>query len=108
MSSILTKAIITNANEKVDTYVATTTGLYNELSTALTTLTTNSFTGAASVGFMAFFNAKVVPALVDNLTAPSGSLTASIKTILDSIQTQLLDTVDEQLGENNQNPGGAQ
>jgi hypothetical protein len=30
---------------------------------------------------------------------------ASVKSILESIQTQLLDTVDPQLGENNSNPG---
>lgn len=105
MASVLTHAIINNAAEKVDEYVTTANGLYNELSGIISVLTASNFNGEASDGYKFFFSDKVVPALTDNLTDPSASLTASIKSILDSIKTQLLDTVDPDLGENNKNPG---
>lgn len=108
MATILTHAIITSATEKVDTYVATANGLYEELSSLIATLTASNFTGAAAEGYKVFFNEQVTPALTDNLTAPGESLMAGVKSILESIQTQLLDTVDPQLGENNSNPGGGQ
>ena len=107
MSSILTHAIITNANEKVDTYVSTVNGLYEELTGVISTLTGSNFNGEASDGYKSFYTEKVVPAVTQNLTDPSGSLMSSIKGILESIQTQLLDTVDPQLGDNNKNPGTA-
>lgn len=105
MSSILTHAIISSATEKVDTYVSTANGLYDELSGIIATLTGSNFNGDASDGYSVFFTEKVVPAITDNLTDPSSSLTASIKSMLASIQTQLLDTVDPNLGDNNKNPG---
>lgn len=108
MATILTHAIISNATQAVDTYVATANGLYEELSGVITTLTGSNFNGDAAEGYKVFFAEQVTPALTDNLTAPQESLMASIKSILESIQTQLLDTVDPQLGENNRNPGGGQ
>ena len=107
MSSILTHAIIASATEKVDTYVTTANGLYEELQGVVTNLTSANFNGDASDGYKVFFTEKVTPALTENLTAPGSSLMASIKSILETIQNQLLDTVDPQLGETNQNPGGA-
>ena len=106
MATILTKAIITSATEKVDTYISTATSLYQELQSVINTLTTASFNGDASEGYKEFFNTKVTPALTENLTAPGSSLTAGIKSILESIQLQLLDTVDPDLGDVNRNPGG--
>lgn len=105
MASILSHAIIANAAEKVDAYVTTANGLYEELASIISTLTETHFTGDASDGFKAFFSEKVYPAITENLTDPSSSLMASIKSILESIQTQLLDTVDPGLGTNNKNPG---
>ncbi len=105
MASVLTHAIISSANGNVDTYVNTANGLYQELEGIITTLTSTNFTGDASDGYKAFYLEKVVPAITENLTDPSSSLTASIKSILDSIQEQLLDTIDPNLGDNNRNPG---
>ena len=105
MASILTRSIISNASEKVDTYVTTANGLYEELSGIISSLTGNNFQGDASDGYTAFYTEKVVPAVTENLTDPSSSLMASIKSMLEGIQTQLLDTVDPELGENNRNPG---
>ena len=107
MATILTHAIISSATEKVDAYVATANGLYEELSGIIATLTSANFNGDAADGYKVFFTQQVTPALTENLTA-SESLMAGIKNILESIQTQLLDTVDPQLGENNSNPGGGQ
>ena len=108
MATILTHAIISGAIEKVDAYVASTNSLYEELSGIIASLTATNFNGDAANGYNVFFTQKVVPALTDNLSAPGESLMAGVKNILESIQNQLLDTVDPQLGENNSNPGGAQ
>ncbi len=105
MASVLTHAIITSATEKVDAYVTTANALYEELSGVVNGLTAANFMGDASEGFKAFFAEKVVPALTENLTAPGSSLMSSVKSILESVQTQLLDTVDPQMGDNNRNPG---
>ena len=108
MASVLTHAIISSAIEKVDSYAASATGLYDELNGVITNLVSANFNGDAANGYSAFYNEKVVPAITENLTNPGSSLTASIKSMLESIQTQLMDTVDPQLGDNNRNPGAAQ
>ena len=107
MATILTKAIITNALQEVDSYIATANSLYQDLQGVINTLTTANFNGDASDGYKVFFDGKVTPALTENLTAPNSSLTAGIKSILETIQSQLLDTVDPELGNTNRNPGGA-
>jgi hypothetical protein len=104
MSTILTTAIVEEAKSAVETYVAEANALYEELANAIRTLTSSDFMGDAADGYTEFFNAKVTPALQENLTDPSASLTASIKAMLESIKTQLLDTVDPQLGDANRDP----
>ena len=104
MASILTHAIISSATEKVDTYVTSVNGIYDELNGIISTLTASNFNGDASDGYKVFYTQKVVPALTENLTAPQNSLMASLKDMLTGIEMQLLDTVDPQLGENNKNP----
>ena len=101
MASILTHQIITNAKDAVSAYTGTTSTLYSDLQSAIATLTGQNFNGDASNGYSDFFQSKVTPALTENLT----SLTNSINSMLDSIQAQLLDSVDPQLGETNRNPG---
>ncbi len=105
MSSILTHAIISNSLAAVDKYVNTANGLYQELEGLLNGLLGKDFVGDAADGYREFFNTNVKPALTDNLTTPASSLSAGIKSMLESIQTNLLDTVDPQLGDNNRNPG---
>lgn len=107
MATVLTHAIITSASEKVDTYVTTANGLYEELSGIISNLVSANFNGDASDGYNVFYNQKVVPAITENLTAPSTSLMASIKSVLENIQTQLLDTVDPELGDNNKSTGSS-
>ena len=104
MASILTSAIIVNAKASVNTYQSTVQGLYDELSSVIAELTASNFMGDASSGFNEFFKTKATPAIVDNLIAPEQSLTAGINNMLESIKTQLLDTVDPQLGEINKDP----
>ena len=104
MASILTSAIIVNAKASVTTYQNTAQGLYDELSSLLAQLTSSNFMGDAADGLNDFFKTKASPALVDNLIAPEQSLTAGINNMLESIKTQLLDTVDPQLGEVNRDP----
>lgn len=105
MATVLTYSIISNATEKVETYVSTCNGLYEELEGVLGNLLSANFNGDAADGYNAFFKEKITPALTDNLTVPGESLTAGIRSILETIQEQLLNTVDPQLGEANRNPG---
>ncbi len=107
MPTILTHAIISSATEKVDSYISAANGLNEELAGIVANLVSANFNGDASDGYNVFYNQKVVPALTENLTAPTGSLMASIKDILESIQTQLLDTVDPELGNNNKSAGSS-
>ncbi|MEE0954238.1 MAG: hypothetical protein U0L49_00310 [Eubacterium sp.] len=104
-STELTHAIIKNASGAVDTYIGTANSLYSQLTDQINTLTGSSFIGDGSDGYKAFFTEKIVPALTDNLTAGDSSLTASIKSILESIETTILDTVDPKIGESNRNAG---
>ena len=104
MSSILTHAIITDAKSQVDAYIAQANSLKDELDGIINTLTASNFVGDASNGYKVFYTQKIAPAISDNLTGPQ-SLATSIKSMLDGIQETLLDTVDPQLGEQNENPG---
>lgn len=104
MATILTSAMINNAISSVDDYIGTANSLSNDLDSVINTLTSSNFQGDASDGYKAFYTEKVMPAINENLTG-SSSLTKSIKDILEVIQTQLLNTVDPQLGDNNRNPG---
>lgn len=105
MASILTSATIANATGVVDGYVTSANGLYQELEGVINTLTSANFNGDASNGYKDFYTQKVVPAITENLTDPGSSLMSGIKSMLESIETQLLKTVDPQLGDNNRNPG---
>lgn len=107
MSTILTSAIVDGAKGAVDSYITSINSLNGELESILNTLTGDSFTGEASNGYRDFYTTKILPAITENLIDQGKSLTASIKSMLDNIQQQLLNTVDPQLGENNRNPGGA-
>ena len=108
MATVLTKAIIQNATAAVDTYVTTANNLYQDLDSKMTQLIGTDFAGEAANGFKVFFDTQVKPALADNLTAHQGSLMAGVKSILEGIDKQLMQTVDPQLGKNNENPGGGQ
>ena len=106
MATILTKDIITNAISAVDSYVKEATNLQGQLEGIMKGLIGTNFAGDAADGFQAFYNSQVKPAVVDNLTASQTSLMAGVKSILEGIDTQLMQTVDPQLGKANQNPGG--
>lgn len=103
MSTILTSAIVEGAKGAVDDYVTKVTELNEELKSIISKLTSESFTGEAANGYNDFYTTKVIPAITENLTEGGESLTASIKSLLDNIQQQLLNTVDPQMGENNRN-----
>ena len=99
MSTILTSAIVESAKASVDTYISSIESLNGELEQIMNTLTSSNFNGEAAEGYKDFYTNKVLPAITEN------SLTASIKTMLDNIQQQLLNTVDPQLADFNRNPG---
>lgn len=105
MASILKSADIVNAKSSVTNYVTKAQQLYSELQSTINNLTSSGFMGDASDGYKEFFTTKVTPALVANLTEAQGSITAGINGMLDTIQEQLLNSVDPGLGKLNQNPG---
>ncbi len=107
MDSVLSHAIITNAKSAVEAYMSSATNLFGQLEGVINPLTSTNFQGDASDGYLAFFTNTVRPALTDNLTDQQSSLMASIRSMLEGIEEQLLNQVDPQLGENNRNPGGA-
>lgn len=98
MASILTHQNIAEATAAVNAYKSTADGLYRELQGLINSLTTDNFNGDASNGYRVFFDTKVTPALTENLN----TLADGINSMLESIQTQLLDTVDPELGNSNQ------
>ena len=104
MASILSSAMITNAQGSVNTYINTANQLYSELQSIINNLTADGFQGDAANGYREFFQNKATPALGTNLTDPSGSLTAGINNMLNTIKEQLLDTIDPNLGKLNQDP----
>jgi hypothetical protein len=106
MATVLTSAMIAGAKAAADNYITTVSGLNGELDGVISGLTGGNFMGDASNGYAAFYNNQVVPALDTNLIAQQGSLMAGVKDILDTLKTQLLDTIDPKMGESNQNPGG--
>ena len=102
MSSALTREIITNATTAVTNYGNAADGYFGEIKSLIETLTTNDYFGDGSTGYKVFFDNKITPALTTNLTDPTSSLMAGIKTMLSNIQTTLMDTVDPQIGNSNQ------
>ena len=108
MSTILNHTLVESAKGAVDTYNTTIRNLNDQLSTAMSTLTSTNFTGDAATGFYEYYNTKVVPAITESLTEEGTSITSSIKTLLDNIQQQLLDTMDPKLGDNNRNAGAGE
>ena len=98
MASILTHQNIAEATSAVNSYKSAADGLFNQLKGHIDSLTTENFNGDASNGYKVFFDTKVTPALTENLI----TLADGINSMLESIQTQLLDTVDPELGNSNQ------
>ena len=101
----LTDQIITNAKAQVTSYITNAQQIFTTLQTEIVNLRAAGFVGSASEGYNTFFTEKVTPVLTKNLYGEDGSLMVGIKNLLDSIQTQLIDTVDAQLGQYNQSLG---
>ncbi len=103
-ATILSKQTIENAKTAVDDYIKNIGELNQELDKIMKNLS-NDFVGEAATGYKTFYDSKVLPAIEDNLIG-NNSLAGNIKTMLDNIEQQLIDTVDTTIGKNNQNLGG--
>ena len=102
----LTADIIAKAKNSVDTYAAAINALNAQLESLISGLVSaNSFAGDAASGYKFFYDNTAKPALTTNLITGGECLCESIKSMLDSIKTSLLDTVDPDMKEVNQNPG---
>ena len=105
MATVLTSTIVKNAKAAVDSYVDAANNLSTKLEEIITTLVSSNFKGDAADGYKFFYDNKVVPALTTNLTAKEKSLMSNVKAMLDSIEEQMLNKVDPELGNVNRNPG---
>lgn len=105
-TTVLSKQHIDAATQAVNDYVATATTLYGELVDLINKLRATDFIGDASNGFEVFFTQSVTPALTTNLTDPTGSLTYTVKNLLnDVIYANLNGHVDPELGKGNESAG---
>jgi hypothetical protein len=102
-NSILTHANIADATSAIETYESTASSLYNSFQGTVNSLTSTNWTGDGANGCKAFFDGTVTSALTEGIP----SLTRALKDILANIQSTMLDQLDPQLGDANQNPGGA-
>lgn len=100
MATILTNAIIDQAVQAVDAYSSAAKALFEQVQSEVNSISSD-FMGDAADGYREFFLNKVQPALDDNLV----QLMNSIKQILENIRTQLMATVDPQLGTSNRSGG---
>lgn len=75
--------------------------LYQNVQSRIQDLAGTDFIGDGADGYLEFFNTKITPGLRDNLVADDGSILAALKNILQSIQDQLISSVDPALGQNN-------
>lgn len=102
----ISQAMMVAAVQAINTYQTAITGLNGRLQTEIDGLIPSSFSGSAATGFKAFYDSNIVPNTGTNLT----KMLDSLKGICDSIKAQIPGEeqgVDEQLGQGNQNPGGA-
>ena len=104
----LTHQIIVNATAAVDTYIQDIKTLNAKLAEIMKDLQlVDNFSGDASDGYEHFYRNVAVPALDANLIAEKGSLCASLKEMLSSIEHQLLKVVDPEMKNVNMDPSAA-
>lgn len=102
----ITHAMMDAAVQAISNYQTAINGLNGELKAEIDGLIPSSFSGSAAQGFKAFFDNNICPNTGENLT----KMLDSLKSICDAIKAQIpgdTDGVDDQLGQGNQNPGGA-
>lgn len=106
-STKLNASDIDAAMAAIDIYVNTCNEIYSKLKETITTLTAPgaNFNGDSAAGYNDFFT-QLTPVLVERLTAPDGSLSSSLKKLLNEIKDALLDTVDPNIGNQNRNASG--
>ncbi len=105
MSTILSRKVIQDSTAAVDVYVQSAQNEYAQLEALLNTLLANGFIGEAADGYKTFFTQKVVPVITENLTDGPNSLMGALKTMMEEIGKQFMDTIDPSLGEANINAG---
>lgn len=102
----ITKAMMDNAIQAIDDYQSSVTAINGKLQTEIDNLIPTSFSGSAATGFKTFYDNQIVPNVGENLT----NMLNSLKSICESVKAQIPGDdqgVDDQLGQGNQNPGGA-
>lgn len=102
----ISKSMMDAAVQAINDYQTAITGLNGRLQAEIDGLIPSSFSGSAAQGFKTFYDNNIFPNTGENLT----KMLDSLKSICDSVKAQIPGDdqgVDEQLGQGNQNPGGA-
>jgi len=102
----ISKAMMDNAVKAIDDYQTAVTGLNGKLQSEIDGLIPSGFSGSAAQGFKAFYDNNIVPNVGVNLTKMLDSLKGICTSVKDQIPGEE-QGVDEQLGQGNQNLGGA-
>lgn len=103
----ITHQMMESAVQAIENYQTTITSLNGRLDNEVNTLIPSSFSGSAAQGFKAFYDNSIVPNVGTNLTKMLESLTD----ICNAVKAQIPGAdqgVDDQLGQGNQNLGGAE
>ena len=103
--TVLGTDTITEAKKAISKYQASAITLQKQLAAIMSGLMPSSFKGKAATGYQYFYDNNVLPA-INNLTEDD-KLIAGISKMLDSIDKQLLGTVDPELEKINRNPGSS-
>lgn len=105
-TTILEQDNINQAKTAITTYMNTCNQLNAQLNTIITDLTAEGagFNGDAAIGYVNFYE-QVKPAFTTQLLGEDVGLMPSLIKILDAVYNALNDTMDVDLGNNNQAAG---
>lgn len=95
----ITPEMMRNALTAIEGYVTKQQDLHNQLDETMSGLIPGNFSGAAADGFKTFYEAKIVPAVGENLKKLTDALTSIVQGTLDAIPDT--DGLDDQLGDEN-------
>lgn len=97
-TTVLNKTIVKGVNDAVTAYLTATNPQWTSLDGKISALLANDFQGDAANGYKAFFEANVKPLLSETLP----TLMKGISDAMDAQELQLLDTLDVNMGQDNQ------
>lgn len=102
----ITQQMMVDAVQAINDYQSAIDALNKELGDEINSLIPSSFSGSAAQGYKYFYDEKIVP----NITTGLSKMLESLISVCDTVKAQIpgdSNGVDDQLGQGNQNSGGA-